>query len=50
MVFAIIFGVLTLSKIYRKQIHGLYKKMFKDDFDEVSKLAKTDRMQTARRT
>lgn len=36
-VFAIIFGVLTLSKIYRKQIHGLYKKMFKDDFDEVSK-------------
>ncbi|MCM1534250.1 MAG: hypothetical protein NC099_06330, partial [Corallococcus sp.] len=36
-VFAIIFGVLTLTKIYRKQLHALYKKMFKSDYDEVSK-------------
>ena len=36
-VFAIIFGVLTLAKIYRKQLHALYKKMFKNDYDEISK-------------
>lgn len=36
-VFAIIFGVLTLSKIYRKELHALYKKLFKDDLDEISK-------------
>jgi len=36
-VFAIIFGVLTLLKIYRKQIHALYKKLFKNDCDEISK-------------
>lgn len=36
-VFAILFGVITLSKIYRKQIHALYKKMFKNDYDEISK-------------
>lgn len=36
-VFAIIFGVLTLTKIYRKEIHALYKKLFKNDYDEISK-------------
>ncbi|MCX4286683.1 MAG: hypothetical protein OSJ68_05270, partial [Clostridia bacterium] len=36
-VFAIIFGVLTLTKIYRKEIHALYKKLFKNDLDEISK-------------
>ena len=36
-VFAILFGVLTLCKIYRKELHALYKKMFKDDLDELSK-------------
>lgn len=36
-VFAIIFGVLTLTKIYRKELHSLYKKMFANDRDEVSK-------------
>ncbi len=36
-VFAIIFGVLTLTKIYRKKIHALYKKLFKNDLDEISK-------------
>ena len=36
-VFTIILGLWTLSKIYRKQLHGLYKKMFKSDLDEMSK-------------
>lgn len=36
-VFAILFGVITLSKIYRKELHALYKKLFKNDLDEVSK-------------
>ncbi len=36
-VFAIIMGVYLLSKIYRKQLHALYKKMFKSDYDEMSK-------------
>lgn len=36
-VFAIIFGIWTLTKIYRKELHSLYKKMFKDDYDEMSK-------------
>ena len=36
-VFTIILGLWTLSKIYRKEIHALYKKMFKSDLDEMSK-------------
>ena len=36
-VFAILFGVITLTKIYRKELHALYKKLFKNDLDEVSK-------------
>ena len=36
-VFAIIFGVLTLTKIYRKELHALYRKMFASERDEVSK-------------
>ncbi len=36
-VFTIVLGVLLLTRIYRKQLHGLYKKMFKSDYDEVSK-------------
>lgn len=36
-VFTILFGILTLVSIYRKQLHQLYKKMFKNDLDEVSK-------------
>ena len=36
-VFTIILGLWTLSKIYRKQLHALYKKMFKNDLDEMSK-------------
>lgn len=36
-VFAIIFGAVTLTKIYRKEIHSLYKKLFKNDREEVSK-------------
>lgn len=36
-VFAILFGVMTLTKIYRKELHALYKKMFKNDYDEMSK-------------
>ncbi|MCH5151323.1 MAG: prolipoprotein diacylglyceryl transferase [Clostridiales bacterium] len=36
-VFTIILGLWTLSKIYRKQLHGLYKKLFKSDLDEMSK-------------
>ena len=36
-IFSIIFGVWTLTKIYRREIHALYKKMFRDDLDEMSK-------------
>ena len=36
-VFTIVLGLWTLSKIYRKQLHALYKKMFKNDLDEMSK-------------
>lgn len=36
-VFAMLFGLITLTKIYRKEIHGLYKKLFKNDYDEMSK-------------
>lgn len=36
-IFAIIFGVWTLTKIYRKELHALYKKLFKNDLDEISK-------------
>lgn len=33
----IAFGLWTLSKIYRRQIHSLYSKMFKSERDEVAK-------------
>ena len=36
-VFAILFGVITLTKVYRKELHALYKKLFKNDYDELSK-------------
>ena len=36
-VFTIVLGIWTLTKIYRKELHGLYKKMFKSDLDEISK-------------
>ncbi len=36
-IFSIILGLWTLSKIYRKQLHGLYKKLFKNEYDELSK-------------
>lgn len=36
-VFTILFGILTLFAIYRKQLHALYKKMFASDLDEISK-------------
>ena len=36
-IFTIVLGVWTLTKIYRKQLHALYKKMFKSDLDEMSK-------------
>ncbi len=35
-VFTIVFGVLLLSQIYRKQIHSLYSKMFKSQLHELS--------------
>ncbi len=36
-VFAIILGVWTLSKIYRREIHALYSKMFRSEYDELAK-------------
>ncbi len=36
-VFTIVLGVLLLSRVYRKELHGLYKKMFHSDYEEVSK-------------
>ncbi len=36
-VFTIVLGILLLSRIYRKQLHALYKKLFKSDRDELSK-------------
>lgn len=36
-VFTIILGILLLSRIYRKELHALYKRMFKSDYDEMSK-------------
>ncbi len=36
-IFTIVLGILLLSRIYRKQLHGLYKRMFKSDYDEISK-------------
>lgn len=35
-VFTIVLGILLLSQIYRKQIHSLYSKMFKDVLQEMS--------------
>ncbi len=34
-IFTICLGLITLSKIYRKQIHNLYKKFFRDDRHEL---------------
>ena len=36
-IFTIVLGVWTLTKIYRKELHALYKKMFRSDLDEMSK-------------
>ena len=36
-IFTIVLGLWTLTKIYRKELHALYKKMFKNDLDEMSK-------------
>ena len=36
-IFAIVLGIWTLTKVYRKELHGLYKKLFKNDLDEISK-------------
>ena len=36
-IFTIVLGLWTLSKIYRKQLHALYKKFFENDFDEMSR-------------
>ena len=36
-IWTIVLGIWLLSKIYRKELHGLYKKMFKNDLDEMSK-------------
>lgn len=36
-IFTIVLGVWTLTKIYRKPLHALYKKLFKNDLDEMSK-------------
>ncbi len=36
-VFTIILGVILLSNIYRKELHALYKKLFKSDYDEMKK-------------
>ena len=36
-IFAIVLGLWTLTKIYRRELHALYKKMFKNDLDEMSK-------------
>lgn len=35
-VFTIVFGLMLLSRIYRKQLHSLYSKMFKSQRDELS--------------
>lgn len=35
-IFTIILGVLLLSRIYRKQLHALYRKMFKSEKQELS--------------
>ena len=36
-IFTIVLGVWTITKIYRRELHALYKKMFKNDLDEMSK-------------
>ena len=36
-IWTIVLGVWLLSKIYRKELHGLYKKLFKNDLDEMKK-------------
>ena len=36
-IFTILLGLWTLTKIYRKELHALYKKLFKNDLDEMSK-------------
>ena len=36
-VFSIVTGILLLTRVYRKELHALYKKLFKSDFDEMSK-------------
>ena len=36
-IWTIALGIWLLSKIYRKELHALYKKLFKNDLDEMSK-------------
>lgn len=36
-IFSILFGILTLSRIYSKQLLTLYSKLFKSEYDQVSK-------------
>ena len=36
-IFTIVLGLWTITKIYRRELHALYKKMFRDDLDEMSK-------------
>ena len=36
-IWTIVLGIWLLSKIYRRELHALYKKMFKNDLDEMSK-------------
>lgn len=36
-IFTIVMGVWLLTRIYRKQIHAVYKRLFKSDYDEMRK-------------
>ena len=36
-IFTIVLGLWTLTKIYRRELHTLYKRLFKNDLDEMSK-------------
>lgn len=36
-IFTIVLGIWTITKIYRRELHGLYKKSFKSEVEELSK-------------
>ena len=36
-IFTIVLGLILLSNVYRKELHALYKKLFKSDYNEMSK-------------